>query len=91
MTKTELAAAVSAQTDIPLTAVSKTLNATLETITQELAHGGSVTLPGFGTFSLKHREARKGHNPATGEEIMIPAGDTPSFKAGKTLKDAVNG
>ena len=45
---------------------------------------------GFGTFEVKERGARKGHNPLTGAEIDIPASKAPAFKAGKALKDALN-
>ena len=49
-----------------------------------------VSLVGFGTFSVKHRAARAGRNPQTGQEIQIKAANVPSFKAGKALKDSVN-
>lgn len=55
----------------------------------ELDAGRSLTIPGFGTFSSKHRKARKGINPATGQSIDIAAKNYPAFKAGKTLKDRV--
>ena len=55
-----------------------------------LSNGGSVSLVGFGTFSVKARAARAGRNPRTGETIQIPASNVPGFKAGKGLKDAVN-
>ena len=57
----------------------------------ELKNGGSVQLIGFGTFDVQERAARKGRNPLTGEEIEIKASKTPRFKAGKALKDKVNG
>ena len=62
----------------------------LNTITEQLANGGSIGVTGFGTFSTKIRKARKGRNPKTGQEIDIPAAKVPHFKPGKTLKDAVN-
>ena len=58
---------------------------------QALKEGDAVTLVGFGTFAVKERAARTGRNPQTGLEIKIAASKTPSFKAGKGLKDAVNG
>ena len=58
-------------------------------ITDALANEETVTLTGFGTFSTKRREAREGRNPRTGESIAIAASRVPSFKAGKTLRDAV--
>ena len=52
--------------------------------------GAAVAVVGFGTFVVKHRAARTGRNPRTGEAIEIPASNVPGFKAGKALKDAVN-
>ena len=62
----------------------------LDSITQALKKGDVVTLVGFGTFKVVKREARKGRNPQTGEEIKIGASKSPKFVAGKGLKDAVN-
>ena len=62
----------------------------LDSIQATLASGGSVSLVGFGTFSVKARAARMGRNPRTGEAIHIKASNVPGFKAGKGLKDAVN-
>ena len=59
-------------------------------ITTELKEGGSVALTGFGTFQVRARAARTGRNPQTGEAIEVAAANIPSFKAGKSLKDAVN-
>ena len=69
---------------------TKAVDAVLDSITGTLANGGSVSLVGFGTFSVKARAARAGRNPRTGETIQIKATNVPSFKAGKALKDAVN-
>ena len=66
------------------------LDAFLESIKEELGNGGKVTLVGFGNFEVAERAARKGRNPQTSEEILIPASKAPKFKAGKALKDAVN-
>ncbi len=60
------------------------------TITKTLKKKGTVQLVGFGTFKVDKRKARKGRNPATGEEIKIKAKNVPKFVAGKALKDAVN-
>jgi DNA-binding protein HU-beta len=62
----------------------------IECITETLKKGDSLSLIGFGTFSVKERAARQGRNPRTGETIQIKAAKVPSFKAGKALKDAVN-
>ncbi len=64
--------------------------AVFEYIANELASGGKVQIPGFGTFSVSHRAARKGRNPQTGKPLDIPASKGAKFKAGKSLKDAVN-
>ena len=61
-----------------------------EAIGEALANGEEVRLAGFGTFAAKSRAARTGRNPQTGEVLSIPASKTPSFKAGKALRDAVN-
>lgn len=55
----------------------------------ELEKGGEVTLDGIGKLSVKTTAARKGRNPATGEELDIPAKKKPAFSAAKALKDAV--
>jgi len=59
-----------------------------ETIIEALSNGDSVGLIGFGTFEARHRPARKGRNPQTGEPLDIPAKTVPVFKAGKRLRDA---
>ena len=69
---------------------TKAVDGLLDAIQDTLAAGGSVSLVGFGTFSVKARAARSGRNPRTGETIQIPASNVPGFKAGKGLKDAVN-
>jgi DNA-binding protein HU-beta len=69
----------------------KALNATTDAITSELAKGGSLSLIGFGTFSVKERGERTGRNPQTGASMTIAASKAPGFKPGKALKDAVNG
>ena len=59
-------------------------------IGEALANGEEVRISGFGTFGTRNRPARAGRSPRTGEAISISASATPTFKAGKTLKDAVN-
>ncbi|MDH4248859.1 MAG: HU family DNA-binding protein, partial [Deltaproteobacteria bacterium] len=66
------------------------LTSVLDGITHSLSKGKTVTLVGFGTFSVSKRAARKGRNPQTGKEINIKASKVPKFKAGKGLKTAVN-
>ncbi len=67
------------------------LKSFIEVVSKELKKGGKVQLVGFGTFEVAKRAARKGKNPLTGEAIKIKASKAPKFKAGKGLKDLVNG
>lgn len=66
------------------------LNGVLNSIAEALKDGDSVTLIGFGTFSVSHREARSGRNPQTGETITIAAKNVVKFKPGKKLSESVN-
>ncbi len=90
MNKTELIDAVAEGADISKAAATRAVDTMLDSITAALAKGDSVTLVGFGTFTVKERAARTGRNPRTGEAIEIKAAKVPGFKAGKALKDAVN-
>lgn len=90
MNKSELIDAVASAADLPKAAAGRALDAVVEAITESLKEGDSVSLVGFGVFSVKERAARTGRNPQTGEPIEIKAANIPSFKAGKALKDAVN-
>lgn len=65
------------------------VDAVFSSITKALKKKEAVTLVGFGTFKTQKRNARKGRNPQTGQEIKIKAKDVPKFVAGKALKDAV--
>jgi len=65
------------------------ISCVLDTITKALKKGQTLTLVGFGTFSVSKRKARIGRNPQTGKEIKIPAKKVPKFSAGKALKNAV--
>lgn len=89
MNKSELIAKIQSKTVIDKKVMSNAIDALVESISEELANGGTVQLVGFGTFSVKERAARTGRNPQTGEEIQIAASKVPSFKAGKALKDAI--
>jgi len=88
--KTELIDYIAESADISKVAATKALNAVTEGITESLQSGKSLSLLGFGTFSVKARAARVGRNPKTGEPIQIAAAIVPAFKAGKGLKEAVN-
>jgi len=90
MNKGELIEAVSESADLSRSEATKAVDAVLDNITKTLSSGNSVSLVGFGTFSVKSRAARQGRNPRTGETIQIAASKVPGFKAGKALKDAVN-
>ena len=90
MNKSEPIEAIAASADIPKAAASRALDAMVESVTDSLKKGESVSLVGFGTFAIKERAARTGRNPQTGQPIEISAAKVPSFKAGKALKDAVN-
>jgi len=89
--KTELVSAVAEKADLTKKEAERLINALFASIEEALSQGDKVQLVGFGTFEVRDREARKGRNPQTGEEIEIPATKVPAFKAGKALKDAVNG
>jgi DNA-binding protein HU-beta len=90
MNKADLTESIAAELDATKADAGRALDAVLESITGALKRGDEVSLVGFGTFKVKHRAARKGRNPKTGEEIDIKAANVPSFKAGKGLKEAVN-
>ena len=90
MTRAELIVSVAEKTGLDRKSAEKAVAATFETIKNALIEGEKVQVLGFGTFENRTRAPRKGRNPRTGEEIEIQASNLPSFKAGKTLKEAVN-
>lgn len=89
MNKSELIEKMADAADISKAAAARALDAMTDEIAITLKDGGTVSLIGFGTFSIKERAARTGRNPQTGAAIDIKASKTPAFKAGKALKDAV--
>ena len=89
MNKSDMIEAMAEAGDISKSAAGRALDALTDAIAVALKNGESVSLIGFGTFSVKERAARTGRNPQTGATIEIAASKTPSFKAGKALKDAV--
>ncbi len=89
MKRTDIAAHVADRTKVSKGDAEAAVNAVLGVITDGLARGESVSIPGFGTFSVKDRPARQGRNPRTGEAISIAASAVPAFKAGRGLRDAV--
>lgn len=87
MNKTDLIAKVAELTDLSKKDVTKAVDAVFDAISDALQTGDKVQLVGFGNFEVRERQARKGRNPQTGEEIDIPASKMPAFKPGKSLKD----
>ena len=90
MNKTELVAVVAEKTGMTKKDAERVINATVETITENLVKGEKVAMSGFGIFEVKAREDRVGRNPRTKETIQIPATRLPAFKASKALKDTVS-
>jgi DNA-binding protein HU-beta len=90
MNKAELVDAVAGAANLSKADAGRAVDAVVETIANALKKGQQVSVVGFGTFSVKHRSARSGRNPRTGDTIKIAASNVPGFKAGKALRDAVN-
>jgi DNA-binding protein HU-beta len=90
MNKTEFVDAVAEKADVQKSDAAKVIDSMVDVIGDALKGGDQVTLIGFGTFLVSKREARKGRNPRTGEEIQIAASNVPRFKPGKALKDSIN-
>ena len=90
MNKTELVKKVAEENELSQKKAAEVVESVLNTIEDSVAAGDPVALLGFGTFSVKHRDAREGRNPATGEAMKFEASDTPVFKAGKAFKEKVN-
>ena len=91
MKKQELVAAIAQEAELSKKDAERALAATVNAISKALADGDKIQLVGFGAFEVRERAAREGKNPRTGEIIKIAASKVPAFKAGKALKDIVNG
>ncbi|MEA4813933.1 MAG: HU family DNA-binding protein [Oscillospiraceae bacterium] len=91
MNKSELIEAIAKEANLSKKDAETAVNAYTNVVTKALKKGDKVTLVGFGSYEVRKRAARKGKNPQTGEVIKIKAAKVPAFKAGKALKDAVNG
>ena len=91
MNKSELIDSISNSADTSRAAAGRVLDALCEAVAESLKNSEPVAIVGFGTFSVRDRAARTGRNPRTGEAIEIAASRVPAFKAGKALRDAVNG
>ncbi|EEB36391.1 MULTISPECIES: HU family DNA-binding protein [Anaerococcus] len=91
MNKSELLVNISEKSGLKKVEAERALNAFIETVTESLQKEEKVQLVGFGTFETRDRKAREGRNPRKPDEVIkIPASKAPVFKAGKTLKEAVN-
>ena len=89
MNKSKLATRVAAATSLPKATADRTVGILFSIFTEALASGETVTIAGLATFETRNRDPRQGRNPLTGEPIAIAASTAPSFKAGRSLRDAV--
>jgi DNA-binding protein HU-beta len=90
--KAELVAKMAEMSGLTKKDAETALNSFMETVEETLVEGGKVQLVGFGTFDVRERKPRKGRNPRNPEQVIdIPASKAPVFKAGKTLKEKING
>lgn len=90
MNRTELVNEISDRTNVSRKDSEMVLKAFVDVVTEQLKNGDKISMTGFGTFEAAKRGERKGRNPMTGDEMIIPAATVPKFKAGKALKDEVN-
>ena len=90
MNKTDLINAIAEKAELTKTDAGHALDAFIEVVQKSLKKGDDVSLVGFGTFTVRKRAARTGRNPRTNEPLKIKASKVPAFKAGKSLKDALN-
>lgn len=89
MNKGDLVEAMAEAGEISKASAERALDCFISKVTDSLLKGESVTLSGFGTFSVATRAGRKGRNPSTGESIEIPAKRVPKFKPGRELKSTI--
>ena len=90
MNRSELIAKIAEKSELSKKDAEKAVASFIESVTEALVSGDKVQLVGFGSFEVRRREERAGRDPRTGNAITIPASNSPAFKAGKALKDAVN-
>ena len=90
MNKTQLIEHIAATTDLSKAAAGRVLSTVLESVSKTLKKGGTVSLTGFGSFSVAKRKARVGRNPKTGDALKIKAAKVPQFRPSKGLRDALN-
>ena len=91
MNKQELVSAIAEKANLSKKDAEAALAAFVGSVEDALKKGEKVQLVGFGSFEVRNRAARTGRNPQTGAEMQIAAAKVPSFKAGKALKDLING
>ena len=91
MNKADLVTAMAEKAGVSKKDAEASLKAFTDIVAEELKKGEKIQLVGFGTFEVSERAAREGRNPQTGETMKIEASKSPKFKAGKALKDMVNG
>lgn len=92
MNKAELVAKIAEKSALTKKDAELALNSFMESVEEALVAGDKVQLVGFGTFDVRERKPRQGRNPRNPEQVIdIPASKAPVFKAGKTLKEKING
>lgn len=87
MNKTELINIISRKTDMEFLKAKQLIDTFCDTIMSEVKQGNRVQISGFGTFELRNRKSKKGRNPQTGEQIVIPERSVPFFKPSKDFKN----
>lgn len=90
MNKSQLIAYIADEADITKASAGRALESIIGAVSKTLKKGDTLTLVGFGTFSVNKRAARTGRNPRTGEALKIKAAKVPRFKPGKMLKEFLN-
>lgn len=91
MNKSELVEAVADSAGLSKAQAGEAVDALINTIYGQVKQGDKVTIPGFGTFERRQRNARTARNPQTGDPVKVKAAKVPAFKAGATFKEVVNG
>ncbi len=89
MNKGELVDQIAQRASVTKKQADAVLTAAIETIMDAVSEDDKVTLVGFGSFESRHRKAREGRNPKTGDKMEIPATKVPAFSAGKLFKEKV--
>jgi integration host factor subunit beta len=91
MTKAELVEKVAGKINLTKKQTEVIVNTVFQSITESLSLGRKVELRGFGSFRIRKRNARVGRNPKSGNKVSVPAKHVPFFKAGKELRELVDG